>query len=76
MNTGDSAQPLSVKMPWLGAGMHAATETVLSGDPDTENAFGAPAKIVPVISTKSVGKDYTATVPPHSLTVLRIPPSA
>lgn len=73
VNTGDSAQPLSVKMPWLGAGMHAATETVLSGDPDAENTFGDPAKVVPISSPKSVGSAFTATAPPHSLTVIRIP---
>lgn len=73
VNTSDATAPLELNMPWLGNTPHAATRTVLSGDPDAENAFAAPPKIIPLSETVTVDAGFAETAPPHSLTVIRIP---
>ena len=53
-----------------------ATATVLSGDPLAENAFGQPATLLPKTSVIPVAARFSYTVPPNSLSILRLKPKA
>ncbi len=58
----------------LGALDSTATRTVLSGAPMAENKFGRPPQVLPVTDTIRLASPLQIDLPPHSLTVLRIPP--
>lgn len=46
-----------------------------SNHPDDENSFSQPFKVAPVTTTiRGVGRRFTHTFPPHSLTILRLKP--
>lgn len=49
-----------------------AEQTILTGDPDAENSFEDPGRVVPVESDIIVGKTFKYNAPAMSLTVIRI----
>lgn len=50
-----------------------ATAIELAGNPQDENSFEQPAKVAPrVFSVPGIGPEFRYTLPPHSVTVLRI----
>ncbi|MEO6223917.1 MAG: alpha-L-arabinofuranosidase C-terminal domain-containing protein [Vicinamibacterales bacterium] len=74
LNTGPDAA--SVTFDIAGAPRVAATgqlTTLSSPSPMDENSFETPSKIVPVASTVTgLGKSFTRTLPPYSLSILRV----
>ena len=58
----------------LGSLSNTATRTVLSGEPMAENKSGRPPEILPATDTIPVTSPLQLDLPPHSLTILRIPP--
>lgn len=75
VNDTDTALAGQVDMSAVTTGARSVTRTVLSGDPDAENAFGKPPAIEPRTTTLPGGATIRDTWPAHSLTVLRIPAS-
>jgi len=74
INTGP--EPASIDFAIAGATRVAPTGrliTMSSADPNDENSFDAPRRIVPVTSTVSgTGAAFTRVLPPYSLSILRI----
>ena len=51
-----------------------ATATTLTGESTAENSLAQPARVAPTNERFAVsGGNFTRTLPPHSLTVLRVP---
>ncbi len=51
-----------------------ATATTLSGESTAENSLAQPARVAPTNERFAVsGRNFTRTLPPQSLTVLRVP---
>lgn len=74
LNTGPDAASMTFDI--TGAGQVGATgqlTTLMSASPLDENSFEEPRKIAPVTSTISgLGPTFTRTLPPYSLSILRI----
>jgi alpha-L-arabinofuranosidase len=68
-------EPAEVTFTLAGAGTIASTGRliVMAADPTAENSFDQPRLIAPVTSTVTgLGKAFTRTVPPYSLSILRV----
>jgi alpha-N-arabinofuranosidase len=74
VNTTSNAAPVHIEISGV-AGVDAKGEAVvLSADaPDATNSITEPNKIVPVTAKiDGLGKSFTRTFPPYSITVLRM----
>jgi alpha-L-arabinofuranosidase len=72
VNLGKDARATRIELAGLAGKVKSATATVLtSATPDDENSLGEPAKVVPVTRPIAAGAQVAATLPPHSVTVLR-----
>ena len=74
LNTGPDAAAMTFDI--AGADRIAATGkliTLSSSGPQDENSFEAPGKIVPITSTTNgLGRSFRRTLPPYSLSILRV----
>ncbi len=67
------ARPLVASLAGLAAGAQKARRTVLTGDPMAVNDPEAPDTVLPQTDVITVGSAFETVLPPHSLTILRIP---
>lgn len=67
----DSALSLTLDLSDLAKDAKAIMQTVLTGDPDAENPFGAATAIVPAETAVELKSPCVVDVPPHSLSVIR-----
>jgi alpha-L-arabinofuranosidase len=70
------AEPREARIELRGArpGAQAKVEQLSAGSPDAVNSFDAPEAVSPRTFTIDFsGSTVTDTLPPHSLTVMRIP---
>jgi alpha-N-arabinofuranosidase len=74
VNTQATAQPVKINLEGAGKVARNGTEWVLkAASPDDTNSITEPQKIVPIPSAiKGLGKTFTRTLPPWSITVLQL----
>jgi alpha-L-arabinofuranosidase/glucose/arabinose dehydrogenase len=77
VNPTASACDVAISLLGYGAGSADAKLITLTADtPDRENSLNDPNRVAPRGSTVSVAAEFSHTVPPYALEVLRIPQSA
>lgn len=72
VNAGKEPKEIKVDISRFGKFIPDAEKTELSGSPDATNSFGKPQAVIPVKSVIKVNKIFGSTLPPMSLTVIRI----
>ena len=74
LNTGPDSAAVAFELTGAARAASTGRLTVLSSpNPLDENSFEAPTKISPVTTTVTgLGRAFTRTLPPHSLSILRI----
>jgi alpha-L-arabinofuranosidase len=61
-----------VNLDGIGAIKPVAARTILAGDPKAEDTLSNPSAVLPKTDEIQVGSSFTTSLPPHSLTVIRI----
>ncbi|HEX2396123.1 MAG TPA: alpha-L-arabinofuranosidase C-terminal domain-containing protein [Bacteroidales bacterium] len=72
VNAGNDEKTIGVNLSKFKQLPTEAEQTVLTGDPDAENTFENPGKVVPVVSLVKISKSFNYKVLAMSLTVIRI----
>jgi alpha-L-arabinofuranosidase len=72
VNYNESAKPVKVNLKHFGKIAAEGQQTVIAGNPDTENTFENPRAIVPSSSVVKISKSFDYEAPAMSLTVIRI----
>lgn len=74
VNAGSTAQSVTIKLGGAGKIAGSGSMVELKADQPTDtNSITAPEKIIPVTSTiKGLGKKFTRSFPPYSITVLQL----
>jgi alpha-L-arabinofuranosidase len=74
VNTLGTSQPVKVEISGIADIKRKGRATVLQADSkDDTNSLEQPAKIIPVSKTvRGLGKEFTKTLPPYSITILEI----
>ncbi|MGC3991407.1 MAG: alpha-L-arabinofuranosidase C-terminal domain-containing protein [Chthoniobacteraceae bacterium] len=74
VNTSGTAQPVHLQFSGVTSIENSGELVQMKGDsPDATNSITEPEKIVPVTSPLSgAGKDFTPTIPPYSISVLKL----
>ena len=73
INTGPDAAAMTFDFGAARLAQTGTLTTMASANPTDENSFDEPRKIVPVTTTVSgLGPTFTRTLPPYSLTILRV----
>jgi len=73
VNSQATAQPLMLELKGVKALDAKATAITLTGNPDDYNSIAEPKKVFPVTTTvRHFKPDFTYTMPPHSIVVLKL----
>jgi alpha-L-arabinofuranosidase len=72
VNASATAQPFQVDLSGLKGVNLAATRTVFAGDKDAKNTFASPRTVLPKTAPYKVGKRFSYSAEPYSLTVIRL----
>ena len=72
VNAGKEKKSTTVNLAALSKRLTSATVTMLSGAAEAQNSFQQPAAIQPVTKSFKASKRFDYTMPPVSLTVIRI----
>jgi alpha-L-arabinofuranosidase len=72
VNAGNDEKTIGVNLSKFKHLLPEAEQIVLKGDPDDENTFENPGKVVPVETTIKIGRTSTYIAPAMSLTVIRL----
>ncbi|MDR1004645.1 MAG: alpha-N-arabinofuranosidase, partial [Prevotellaceae bacterium] len=73
VNVEKNAQKVNISLKGKASVVAKATKVEMKGaSPEATNSITDPTNIVPVTSTAKVGKNFSYTFPPYSITVLEI----
>ncbi len=73
VNPGDTAEPLNLEIKGVSSLAAKASVTTLEGAPEDSNTITDPRRVAPVTDTvRNVKPQFTYTLPPHSIVVLKL----